>query len=106
VKYEGTTPNPAILANYIKTKEIMDKPTCAGDMLINNKTNEVIILAEYSGSDLFFINITKNKFDCNRSCTRTGLTRQQTVNNYIKSTDWMYIPIEQINATNFDIEMK
>jgi hypothetical protein len=107
VKYEGETPNPNLLTNYADNKKITNGRTQPGDMLINNKTNEVIILANYNGGDsLYFINVTAGKFHFNNCNTNMRYTRQETLDRYVKSSDWTYIPVEMIKATNFDIEMK
>lgn len=112
VIYKGETKDPKTLTGYVDNQKFMQQTIKPGDMLINNKTQEVAIAHTLQKNErtIYFHNINTNTL----LVTETGSYDFGTTNNtqrcitydMLGNKDWEYIPVEQIKNLNFDIEMK
>lgn len=105
ITYKNETDNPKILCGFVNQYKYMKECVQPGDMLFDEKEKRIIIFAKYVDQSMYLIDITNKCFYSRDIVPKTYHLRKDIVKNY-QLERFTYIPVNQIESLNMDVNMK
>jgi len=107
ITYKNETDNPKMLGGFVNQHKYMKEFVQPGDMLFDEKEKRIIIFAKISDQSpfMYLIDITNKCFYSQDIVAKTYNLRKDMVKNY-QLEHFTYIPVNQIESLNIDVNMK
>lgn len=105
ITYKNETDNPKMLCGFVNQHKYMKEFVQPGDMLFDEKEKRIIIFAKYVDQSMYLIDITNKCFYSQDMVAKTYDLRKDIVKNY-QLERFIYIPVNQIESLNMDVNMK